>query len=153
MALTTEAVFNNNLKERINFDGSMITDIANLKCLIGNDNGTGNYCTPREQGATSGYTPPVNKQFRAVGFMVTPMAGGGSIGVQTGTSDVGNGSASAPTGTDITATTLTGPNLANNSINFFDHQLILDFGRYFSIYMAGNRQSILLVGFEEDAPT
>lgn len=153
MPITTEAVFNNNLKERVNFDGSMITDIANLKVLIGNDNGTGNYCTPREQGSTSGYTPPTGKQFRAVGMMVTHMAGAGVVGIQTATSDVGNGSSSAPTSPDMTSTTSTHGTPANNSINFYDHHMILDAGRYFMAYLAGNRGSVMIVGFEEDVPT
>lgn len=152
MAITTEAVFNNNIKERIAFNGSLITDLANMKILVCNDNGTGNYSTPRLAGQTSGYTPATGKQFRAVGFIVAPIAGGGATGLQTATSDIGNGSSSAPTGTDMTATTSTIGTPATNSINYYDHHLILDAGRYFVFFSGGNRTSFMIVGFEEDAP-
>lgn len=142
----TDSFYQNNIRERFSYDGSAVEDFANMKTLVGDVIGN-DHCTPKETGGSAGYTPPTGKQFIAVAILVSAAAGGDTCGLQTAGSDVGNNSASAPTGTDLGASVANLPTTATNSINLWDYHMILPAGRYF-YFFSPSRHEIMIVGFE-----
>ena len=140
------------VRQHIFFDTALIRSTHALTTLF-STHGSDEWSTPRKLGQSSGYFPPTGKFFMVIGVKFGQPGGTATnaAGLQTASTDVGFGSAAAPSNTDYAAAIpfnllrLAVGDLAPQEVSFL---MRVPTGRFLAAYSQSGGNFFHIFGYE-----